>query len=162
MKPKQLLNRDFVASIGLIAFSLFVMQKAKEFGGAAAKFRGVSPALFPTILSIAIIVLSLPVMIRGLRKGYNWDSTVDFRKRNSYIALGLVLATVLYVLILEFLGFYLATSLYTLALIILMRGASPIRAIIVAFASVGVIYFVFHTLMFVPFPESELLRLLGL
>ena len=162
MKPKQFLNKDIVSGIGLILFAFFVIFKAREFQSAAERFRGVSPALFPTILSIGIILLSLVMILRGFQKGYNWGFTIDFRKKNSYLALNLIVGTALYGLTVDFLGFFLTTYLYTLVFIILMKGASPIKAIVIALVSVGAIYFVFHNLMFVPFPRGEIMEWIGL
>lgn len=161
MKAKQFLNKDIVAGIMMILFSLWVMQEAKEFAGAAERFRGVSPALFPRILSVGIILLSCLLIVRGLRKGYHWEFALDFHQRNAYIAVGFIVATILYGLFMEFLGFLLVTSLYTLIFIIWMKGASPIRAVVIALGTVGLIYFVFHTLMFVPFPRGEILESIG-
>lgn len=161
MRFGKFLNKDIVAGIVLILFSLWVIVEAQEFAAAAKRFRGISPALFPTMLAVAIILLACVMIVRGLRKGRNWEFTFDFRHPNSFIALGLVVATALYGLTLEFLGFLLATTLYALIFIVWMKGAKPLWALIISCVSVGIIYFVFHTLMFVPFPEGEIFSLLG-
>jgi putative tricarboxylic transport membrane protein len=160
MRFRRFLNKDLVAGIALILFSLWVIWEAQEFALAAKRFRGVSPALFPTMLAIGIILLACVMIVRGLRKGRDWQFTFDFSHPNSTIALGLVAGTALYALVIEFLGFLMATTLYTLIFIIWMRGAKPLRALIISFVAVGAIYFVFHTLMFVPFPSGEIFSLL--
>jgi putative tricarboxylic transport membrane protein len=157
---KSFLNKDIVAGILLILFSLWVIAEAQEFRAAAERFRGISPALFPTLLSICIILLALLMIIRGLRKGYHWDFALDLRKKYFYLTLGLVVATIVYGLTMEFLGFFLVTFLYSLLLIIWMRGAPPFRAAIIAFAATGLIYLVFHKLMLVPFPGGEIFEML--
>ena len=96
------------------------------------------------------------MIVRELRRGRNWQFTFDLRHQNSYLALGLVVVTALYGLTLEFLGFLLATTLYALIFIVWMKGAKPLQALIISCVSVGAIYFVFHTLMFVPFPQGEI------
>ena len=159
MRFGKFLNKDIVAGIALILFSIFVIREAREFAAAAARFRGISPALFPTMLAVGIILLACMMIVRGLRKGRNWEFTFDVRHPNSLIALGLVVATALYGLTLEFLGFLLATTLYTLIFIVWMKGAKPLRALIISCVAVGAIYFVFHTLMFVPFPGGEIFSL---
>ena len=159
MRFGRLLNKDIVAGIALILFSLWVIWESREFAAAAARFRGISPALFPTMLAVGIILLACVMIVRGLRKGRNWEFTFDLRHPNSFIALGLVAATALYGLTLEFLGFLLATTLYALIFIIWMKGAKPLRALAISCAAVGAIYFVFHTLMFVPFPQGEVFSL---
>ena len=160
MRFGKFLNKDIVAGLALILFSLWVIQEAQVFASAAKRFRGISPAMFPTMLAAVIILLACIMIVRGLRKGRNWQFTFDFRHPNSYIALGLVVATALYGLTLEFLGFLLATTLYALIFIIWMKGAKPLRALIISCVAVGAIYFVFHTLMFVPFPQGEIFSLL--
>ncbi|MEW6333326.1 MAG: tripartite tricarboxylate transporter TctB family protein [Thermodesulfobacteriota bacterium] len=160
MRFKRLLNKDIVAGIALIVFSLWVIWEAREFAAAAARFRGISPALFPTILAVGIILLACVMIVRGLRKGRDWQFTFDFHHPNAAIALGLVAGTALYALVLEFLGFLLTTTLYTLVFILWMKGARTLRALIIACATVGAIYVVFHTLMFVPFPKGEIFSLL--
>lgn len=160
MRFRRFLNKDLVAGIALILFSLWVIWEAQEFALAAKRFRGVSPALFPTMLAIGIILLACVMIVRGLRKGRDWQFTFDFSHPNSTIALGLVAGTALYALVLEFLGFLVATTVYTLIFILWMRGAKPLRALIISCVAVGAIYFVFHTLMFVPFPSGEIFSLL--
>jgi putative tricarboxylic transport membrane protein len=160
MRFGRFLNKDIVAGIALILFSLWVIWEAREFAAAAARFRGVSPALFPTMLSVCIILLACVMILRGLRRGRYWEFTFDIRKKNSYLAIGLVVVTALYGLTLDFLGFLPATTLYTLIFIVWMKGAKPLQALIISCVAVGVIYFVFHTLMFVPFPQGEIFSLL--
>ncbi len=75
--------------------------------------------------------------------------------------MGFGAVTILYGLTMEFLGFYSATFLYALLFIIWMKGASALKAVVISFAAVGIIYFIFHYLMFVPFPRGEILDLLG-
>ena len=160
MRFGRFLNKDIVAGSALILFSLWVIWEAREFAAAAARFRGVSPALFPTMLSVCIILLACVMILRGLRRGRNWEFTFDIRKKNSYLAIGLVVVTALYGLTLDFLGFLPATTLYTLIFIVWMKGAKPLQALIISCIAVGVIYLVFHTLMFVPFPQGEIFSLL--
>lgn len=160
MRFRKFLNKDIVAGIALILFSLWVIWEAQEFALAAKRFRGISPALFPSMLAIGIILLACVMIVRGLRKGRDWQFTFDIRHPNSYIALGLVVGTALYALALEFLGFLMATTLYALIFIVWMKGAKPLRALIISCVAVGAIYFVFHTLMFVPFPKGEIFSLL--
>jgi len=160
MRFDKLLNKDIVAGIGLILFSFWVILEAQEFAAAAKRFRGVSPALFPTMLAVLIILLSGVMILRGLRKGRNWQFTFDFHHKNSFLALGFVVGTALYGLTLEFLGFMPVTTLYALVFIIWMKGANPLKAFIISCIAVGVIYYVFHTLMFVPFPQGEIFSLL--
>jgi putative tricarboxylic transport membrane protein len=160
MRFGKLLNKDIVAGLTLILFGLWVIWEAQEFAFAARRFRGISPALFPIMLAVGIILLAGIMIVRGLRKGRNWEFTFDLRHPNSFIALGLVVATALYGLTLEFLGFLLATTLYTLIFIVWMKGARPLRALIISCVAVGAIYFVFHTLMFVPFPQGEIFSFL--
>ena len=100
------------------------------------------------------------MIVRGLRRGRNWEFTFDLRRKNSHLALGLVAGTALYGLTLDFLGFLLATTVYALVFIVWMKGARPLQALIISCLSVAVIYFVFHTLMFVPFPQGEIFSLL--
>jgi putative tricarboxylic transport membrane protein len=160
MRFGKLLNKDIVAGLALILFSLWVIWEAQEFAYAARRFRGISPALFPTMLAMWIILLACVMIVRGMRRGRHWEFAFDFRHPNSFIALGLVVVTALYGLTLEFLGFLLATTLYTLIFIVWMKGAKPMRALIISCVSVGAIYFVFHTLMFVPFPQGDIFSLL--
>jgi len=160
MRFGRFLSKDIVAGIVLILFSLWVIWEAREFAAAAARFRGISPALFPTILAVAIILLACVMIVRGLRRGRNWEFTFDLRRKNSHLALGLVAGTALYGLTLDFLGFLLATTVYALVFIVWMKGARPLQALIISCLSVAVIYFVFHTLMFVPFPQGEIFSLL--
>ena len=127
MRFGRFLSKDIVAGIVLILFSLWVIWEAREFAAAAARFRGISPALFPTILAVAIILLACVMIVRGLRRGRNWEFTFDLRRKNSHLALGLVAGTALYGLTLDFLGFLLATTVYALVFIVWMKGGCQFR-----------------------------------
>ena len=95
------------------------------------------------MLAVGAILLACIMIVRGLRKGRNWQFTFGFHHKNSFLALGLVVATALYGLTLEFLGFLLATTLYALIFIVWMKGAKPLQALIISCVAVGAIYFVF-------------------
>ena len=156
MRFKRFLNKNIVAGLSLILFSVLVIWEAQNFAAAAKRFRGISPALFPKILAVSLIVLACILIIRGLREGKNWKFSFNIHDRNSFLALGFVVGTFLYGLTIEYLGFLVVTTLYTLVFILWMKGAKPLKAFIISCITAGVIYYVFHKLMFVPLPQGEI------
>lgn len=79
MRFGKFLNKDIVAGLAVILFSLWVIQEAQGFASAAKRFQGISPALFPTMLAGGIILLSCIMIVRGLRRGRDWQFTFDIQ-----------------------------------------------------------------------------------
>ena len=101
----------------------------------------------PTICGWAIVVLSALILIRVARRGPVEPLAFPQFPRIAAMAA----AGVLYVVVLPVLGFYVATPLFLVPVLLLLR-ASWVTAVGVAAGFVGFIFLVFDRLLGVPLP----------
>lgn len=126
---------DVITGIGAILFAFFIFYETRDFP--AARGGELGPALFPKILGAVLIITGCIVVYRafmargearktnvGLRKIRNVVGTAGFRNVAVLIA-----ATAIYIIVLGYLSFIVATMLY---LFIVMKafGVSIVRSLI--------------------------------
>ncbi|MBS99007.1 MAG: hypothetical protein CMI01_10055 [Oceanospirillaceae bacterium] len=145
---------EIVTSWLLLAFSLFVLYQAYSISG----FSGLSSAgAFPigaaTLMSLSMLYLVIDnFRIARKTEGHGMDFLEVLAE---LMPLRIILFTaliVVYMLILQPLGFLVSTLLFLIAGFIFLGGAGPVKSIIIALVSVGAIYGVFHYLFQVILP----------
>jgi hypothetical protein len=86
MEKKKLRRADFVFSVILLAFSLFILGNTftmpmKDSWGGVMNVWYVSPALLPLIVSAALIILGVVLLLYSIRTGGARDFLANIRKR---------------------------------------------------------------------------------
>jgi len=114
----------------------------------------VGPDFFPKLLAGLLILLALPLLVRGLSRR---SDRVETEPIDRWARAGLVIALMLvYVWALPRLGFLLATVIY-LGVMIRLAGTRRWRAIVgAALAITALIFLSFATLFAVPLPRGLL------
>jgi len=140
--------------IGLsIASGLFLLLGAAMIVGASSfsdssmTLGAPGPGRMPTICGWAMVVLSALILIRVARQGPVEPLAFPQFPRIAAMAA----AGVLYVVVLPVLGYYVATPLFLVPVLLLLR-ASWVTAVGVAAGFVGFIFLVFDRLLGVPLP----------
>ncbi|WP_027854141.1 tripartite tricarboxylate transporter TctB family protein [Marinobacterium litorale] len=145
---------EIVTSWLLLAFSLFVLYQAYRISG----FSGLSSAgAFPIGAATLMCLSMLYLVIDNLRIARKTEGhgMGFFEVLAELVPLRIILFTaliVIYMLILQPLGFLISTLLFLIAGFIFLGGAGPVKSIIIALVSVGAIYGVFHYLFQVILP----------
>lgn len=114
------------------------------------------PGLFPVGVGIAAVVISAYVLIEALL-GKSESGPIDFPKGQGLKVSGIFVATLIaYILLLPFLGQYLASCLYAVAFIRFGGKVSWVRSVIVgAIIALG-LTFVFQELLGLNLPSGTL------
>ncbi len=142
-------------SILLLVFSLFVLYQAYMISG----FSGISSAgAFPlgaaTIMALCMLKLVIDNVLISRR-------TPAEEKHPAWVVIGellprrivlFALLIVVYMVLLQPLGFVISTFLFLCCGFIYLRGSGPVRSVLIAAGSVAAIYGIFHFLFQVVLP----------
>ncbi|MCC7275431.1 MAG: tripartite tricarboxylate transporter TctB family protein [Alphaproteobacteria bacterium] len=135
-----------LAAIALLVYSLTLpAMQGQQFG----------PGVFPLMVSVGLGACALLLMARAVAAGWSGPFVaVDagLRSRRGLTAvLAVVLGTVAYLLLSDFLGFLVVAPLVLVAIFRSQRVGWP-AAIAVALLGTAVIHFVFYSMLRVPLP----------
>lgn len=113
---------------------------------------GAGPRFFPKLTAYFFWVFALILMIRGIRgKGETIKITLDLKDKLSQQRMVILLAVVVYILIMPYIGFLSSTFLFTTALMAYF-GTQLLLASLTSAGLSLVAYYVFVVFMNVPFP----------
>lgn len=112
------------------------------------------PGFMPFFLGLALAVLSILSILSPDRRPQSSAFWSDWEKGQNifYIFAGLVI----YVLLLKEVGFYLDTFWLMVFLFRFSGERGYKRIFVLSLATVGVIYMIFHRLLYIPFPQGLL------
>lgn len=149
---------DIVAGIVLIAIAVFMFVLTLSFPPFPGQKYG--PSLFPRILASGIVFCSLILIVRGLRARRNGSAMIALapwmRDGTALVSfLAVPAAIVAYILLSDFLGFYII-SFAILTLLFFWFGVRALNAVLIAAIATGTIHFFFANLMRVPLPRGLL------
>ena len=115
------------------------------------------PALMPTLIGIAMGVLSIRILVTGLlqKSSTGWFDLSEWKgaSRPVFCALWTLAGIALGIVLLPIIGFPLYGLGFALPLMLLM-GARPLHAVLTSVGLVLVAQFVFARLLFVPLPAG--------
>lgn len=162
MAGRLIKNQNFLAGVALSLVGLFMLVDAINFG----RFinGSVGADFFPKIVSAALLVVGISLACSGLaqvRKGSSAtaEGSDDQIKSNVLEFLGAIAALVLYIFLLEPLGFIIATIPFCFALILLISPKKKRNYPLFAGVSVGVAiaaYLLFVKVFYVMLPQGIL------
>lgn len=140
-----------IISIILLVFSIFVWLGANEFP--VSNGQGLGPDFFPKVTAIILGVLAT---ILFFKKEDSEESIFSFPRSAVPLFVSGLIALVLYVIFIEFIGFTISTILLTFSWMWLMGIRKWITLIVASILiSVGIAA-VFEFLLFVPIPHGIL------
>jgi len=147
-------QNNIVIPLSWIGLSIFAMVCSYELN--LGDFRNPGPGLMPFLVGSALLLTSIPLAVKSLRKLRSKNDKKEVAGKVNFVKLILVLGSLLaHALLLEILGYLVATSLL---LIVLFRTAGCRKWTVVFVASALAVigsYAVF-TLLGVRFPEGIL------
>lgn len=152
-----MVKADIITSIVFILLSIYVYISSLKFPKTEIQLTG--PAFYPQIISILLIITSIAIIIRGVKKLKAEGDTLMQKIQNWKRVLMVMVATFIYVIVLRTLGFLITTFLYLTILILLMQPEkSKIKvSILISAAMTGVIYLIFSVLFSASLPRGILL-----
>ena len=142
------MNFELILSMFFLIFSSFLIFLSAEL----LKYGpvGLSPGLFPMIVSILILLLSLFWLISSLQK--KEDSKNTSISKGSWKLLFTIILTFSYIFLVPYMHFYYTTALYVFLLSMLSGQKNIILNLIVSFLSSTVIFFIFGKILNVALP----------
>lgn len=145
-----------VISIVFILICAYVFFAASAFPEGSNGALG--PGFFPMVLSVIGIFLSiLQIFISQQDKSEEQIGLTLFSKENSniWISLGI---TIIYFILMNFIGFVICTPIYLLGLLTLFKVKSLWIRTLVPTITTGSIYVVFTMLLYVQLPSGNLFQ----
>lgn len=141
---------NIISSIICILIGLFILFESKDFPQGATGVPG--PAFFPRILAYFVIGLSVLLIINTFIKRDDRKITLlDKDSIKVYVTIGFLLA---YLILLNFLGFIIATPIFLFSLIFFYIRKNILKNAIIAVLVTFLIYGVFSSLLAVPLPQG--------
>ncbi|RMF83442.1 MAG: tripartite tricarboxylate transporter TctB family protein [Nitrospinota bacterium] len=142
---------ELVLSVSIVALGIFIMVEASGFPTLSGGYPG--PGLFPQILGALFILFGLWVVLQQVRRRAwpRWPRPFFTRERIN--ALLVVLAVILYLLVVEYVGFIL-TVVCLLAGLMLSLGVRWRTSILLSIALTMATYLLFNKLLGVPLPAG--------
>lgn len=141
---------NIILSSILIISSVFFFMVTFSFQDTGAEAIGV--AFWPRLISILIIILSLVTIIQSVKEILRHG----FQPEESYSVLTMIVGAIIlfYLLVIPYLG-YLITSLLSVgALMYALGEKNKYHLILLTFAMVGIVYFLFVKILTVPLPRG--------
>jgi hypothetical protein len=144
-------RKDLVFGISMAALSIALAIQSFRYPA--------DSAFFPRILSLLLLALSLVILIRALRRpkgeaGGGPAGVSAFMKSPPVLVFG---ATVLYVVLIPFLGFLVSTALFLFGSILFLNRRRPVLAILCGIGYAAALYALFHTVLKVTLPAGWLM-----
>jgi len=150
-------KETFLGALLLVFSGLFLLGVA-AFPDTASRYRSISPSFFPNLLGTALAVLSLFLVVEGIRKKPSPIFNLQTSKRNM-IRAGLLLGgLIVFMVLFRILGFALMAFVFAAVSQVILGERRILKMLIVAFAVTAVLYILFVVLLRVPFPAGILFK----
>jgi hypothetical protein len=145
-------KNDIAIAFFWIGLSIFVMVFSYELD--LGDFRNPGPGLMPFLVGSALLLVSIPLVIKAFSKIQARNGKKEVHGEVSFVRLSLVLGGLfVHAMLLEVLGYLVATSLL-LILLFKTAGCQKWRVVLVASALTVIGSYVVFTSLGVRFPEG--------
>jgi hypothetical protein len=149
---KTLKNADILAGTGLCIFSVAVFFSAQKYHGQGASAYG--PHLFPQFLSVSLFLASVLLLIQAFRgKSLEAQDTID--PRGMVRAGGAILTCVLYIIIMQFIGFLIATILFLFIMMTYIKQKNIYTRVAASIAVALIVLLLFQYFLKIPLPSMD-------
>jgi putative tricarboxylic transport membrane protein len=159
-RQKERILATFILFVVLVVF-FYLIPRYIEVSG-EYELIGLSPTFFPIIITIFIGLLSCLLLILTFIKKWShfFNSEEEiWLSRSEEMKAGLSCAIIVgYYFALKFAGFFIATPPVILGLFFLQGERKIVKSIIISLVVTISVYFLFHYLLNVQFPEGKLFK----
>lgn len=145
------MNKDFQLGLILMVFSCFLWFYAIPY-----HIRGFEQALFPKCLTIAMIFPCVLLLVQGIRqyKTTGEEESFVLFSSTSLKPLVVVPLVVIYIYLLEIIGFYVTTTIFVAVFMYMFGARKWISVSIYAILVPLIVYIVIRKILSFPFPEG--------
>ena len=149
-------NQESLLGAILMLLAILVFIGVVNFKDTAEDYRALPPSFFPNILVGVMVVLSLALLVRGWRNAPSPIFKQSVRPSNVLRVFGLMVLLVVFIVLLQYVGFAISSFLFLLALQLVLAERRPVRLLVFAIGVTLVMYVVFVLLLRVPLPRGLL------
>lgn len=144
--------RDRLSGIFFIALGIFLWYAIPIYVPQIDELTKMGPRFFPKIISVMLIILSIMLIVGTFnKKNQNDNQKVEFIWSEEVKVILLLAITIFYVIILEPIGYKIATPLVSVAIMTVFKVRKWYNYLII-FSFIGLVYFIFQKLMYVQLP----------
>ena len=151
---------DVVAAIGLLIVAGVVMTDSVRLGIQWRETEGPAAGYFPFYISLLLALASVVNLLRALRSDRTTARTFVTKPAFRRV-LAVLLPLVAYVVVLNFIGIYVASALYIALFMWYFGQYSPAHGLIIGLAIALALFLMFEVWFLVPLPKGPLETLLG-
>ena len=164
MEQEQQRGLTHAAADALTAFAIFlvgvVMMIDNHRIGAGWAPDGPESGYFPFRIGAILCIASMVVLLRSLF-GKERKREIFVHRKKFKLVLLVLLPTLLYVLAIEFIGIYVASTLFIGAFMRVMDKYSWAKTLLISFGTSLVLFWLFEMQFLVPLPKGPLEALFG-
>ena len=164
MEQEQQRGLTHAAADALTAFAIFlvgvVMMIDNHRIGAGWAPDGPESGYFPFRIGVILCIASVVVLLRSLF-GKERKREIFVHRKKFKLVLLVLLPTLLYVLAIEFIGIYVASTLFIGAFMRVMDKYSWAKTLLISFGTSVVLFWLFEMQFLVPLPKGPLEALFG-
>ena len=151
---------DVAVALAFFAFGLLVAYDSYRLGAKWAE-DGPQSGYFPFYIGVIICIASLVNFILAVRvKASDGESFVSADQLKS--VLSVAIPTLLYVLVIQFLGIYAASTLFIAVFMMWLGKYGWLRSVLVGFGVSVAFFLMFEIWFHVPLPKGPIEAMLGL
>src|SRR5665811_1190375 len=150
---------DAIASLGIFLVGVVMMIDNHRIGAGWAP-DGPESGYFPFRIGVILCIASVVVLLRSLF-GKERKREIFVHRKKFKLVLLVLLPTLLYVLAIEFIGIYVASTLFIGAFMRVMDKYSWAKTLLISFGTSLVLFWLFEMQFLVPLPKGPLEALFG-
>lgn len=153
---------EIITAVVLAALGLLVMWDSNRIGAGWAD-QGPQSGFFPFYIGLFLLAASIGVIIHALvsKEGKAAGDKPFVMKSQMKSVLQVFIPTLVYVILMQFVGLYVALSLYIAAFMMINGGYKLIKALPYAIAVPIAVFLMFEKWFLVPLPKGPIEAMLG-
>ncbi|WP_069870234.1 tripartite tricarboxylate transporter TctB family protein [Fusibacter sp. 3D3] len=146
-------KNDFAMGIIGLILSSYVFFTARLFPESPSTLVG--PSYFPIILSLGLFALCIILIIQSLvSKTEDKTESIDLKSPGIMRSFASFLATIVYVSLLQILGFMISSVLYLFFLMLLLKNKEYVKMSIISVVVSVAVYFIFKSVLHITLPTG--------
>lgn len=148
-------NKALFTGWCIFFFSLILYYLIANFQESASEYRTISPSFFPYTLTVMLTVLGLLLIREGWRTLPGPVLSINFRSRDTYRTIALLLILGIFSMVLTRIGFIIDSLLFMISVQVLLGERKIVRVIGMALVISFGLYFLFAKLFYVSLPVGS-------
>jgi putative tricarboxylic transport membrane protein len=151
---------EIVVALLLLAGCAVVIYDSLRIGISWRDGQGPAPGYFPFYVAVVLGIASLVNLVSALRGFGAGEIFVSLRPFGRVLAV--LVPSLAYVAMIEYLGIYVASAIFIMAFMVVMGRQNPLKAVAIGVLVSGCLFLMFEKWFLVPLPKGPLEAYFGL